>query len=376
MRLTRPGGYPAGEHPAPEILERYREGELGCAEARAVAEHVERCAACTMELEQTAEMLRMLSALPQYPAPRSFAVDDLSARRQTRTHNRSLWPAYTSLAASIVLALGFFGSLTGGFGASGGPQYASSARNVVESAPNAGGLAEDAGAAAGAAVDPQTGTSAAADTLVATEAPAGTGAGAAATIAPEFGIANAPEAGVTAAAASVESAPRPGAGDTAAATPSRPARTSAKAPSPGKARTGVRASRTAVAAAAGGAGASPSTRVPRGGMDEASARRHSSPTQAPAADEEQGAIPADSPFPATVAADSAVLRAPTPAATDDSEGAVPGRPTTEAHPTEANDAPTEESAPGSSPLTDVLGALSLASLVLAVALFLRARMLG
>ncbi len=107
MQLLGPDGRSPGSHPAPEELAAFGDRQLGDAETDVVEAHVRGCAQCTAELDEHARMLDMLRQLPELVVPRSFVLDDFAVRRPAR----SVWPAWVSLAASVVLALGMIGAL-------------------------------------------------------------------------------------------------------------------------------------------------------------------------------------------------------------------------------------------------------------------------
>ncbi len=147
MQLLGPDGRSPGSHPAPEELAAFGDRQLGDAETGYVEAHVRGCEQCTAELGEHARMLDMLRQLPELAAPRSFLLDDLAVRRPAR----SVWPAWVSLAASVVLALGMIGALqrTNGspFAASAPSEHAA----VVDTTSGEADAPEAAGGAAGGA---------------------------------------------------------------------------------------------------------------------------------------------------------------------------------------------------------------------------------
>ncbi len=115
MRVTGQDEPYAGAHPEPEVLAEYAAGEFEEESAQAVAAHILTCAQCRGEVESYGTMAALLRNLPQRPPPRSFALDELAVRRERRP---TIWPAWASLAASIVLAIGMISVLGGLPGAS------------------------------------------------------------------------------------------------------------------------------------------------------------------------------------------------------------------------------------------------------------------
>lgn len=115
MRVTGQDETYASAHPEPEVLAEYAAGEFEEERSRAVAAHVRRCTRCRGEVESYGTMVALLRNLPQFSAPCSFALDELAVRRERRP---TIWPAWASLAASIVLAIGMISALGGLPGAS------------------------------------------------------------------------------------------------------------------------------------------------------------------------------------------------------------------------------------------------------------------
>ena len=115
MRVTGRDEPYTGAHPELEVLAEYAAGDAEEERARAVAAHLPTCARCRGEVESYNTMSAMLRNLPQFSPPRSFALDELAVRRERRP---SIWPAWASLAASIVLAIGMISALGGLPGAS------------------------------------------------------------------------------------------------------------------------------------------------------------------------------------------------------------------------------------------------------------------
>lgn len=170
MFLTWPGAIPPGDHPSEEHLAEYRDGQMSEETARPISAHVEHCAQCRQVLDGYAAMLGLLDMLPQYPVPRSFAVDDISVWRKTRP----IWPAYASLAASIVFALAMLGSIlvsvasglngasmAGSGASSGSSRFGGQVETVTSGGPAAqeprAGATAASGGATGAEVVPATG---------------------------------------------------------------------------------------------------------------------------------------------------------------------------------------------------------------------------
>ncbi|MEJ7654924.1 MAG: zf-HC2 domain-containing protein [Chloroflexia bacterium] len=121
--MTWQDAVPVGSHPSDEQLAEYQdEGLQSAAERQRIEAHLESCAECRAIVEQFGSMATMLRALPSYPAPRPFTIDELSVRR-TR---RPIWQAYASLAASLVLMLATVASLLSTSGPSEFSPYASS----------------------------------------------------------------------------------------------------------------------------------------------------------------------------------------------------------------------------------------------------------
>ncbi len=115
--MSWPGGPNLGAHPEPEQLAEYAGGDMEARRARGIAAHLETCEQCSREVEEYAGMLGLLNRLPRYAAPRSFLLDELSVRRRSRP---SSVPAWASLVASVVFALGMLGALAGGSGGGAG----------------------------------------------------------------------------------------------------------------------------------------------------------------------------------------------------------------------------------------------------------------
>ncbi|MBA2364024.1 MAG: zf-HC2 domain-containing protein [Chloroflexia bacterium] len=125
----------ASAHPEPELLAEYADGEMDDERTRPVAAHLQTCARCRSEVESYGSMAALLSNLPQRPAPRSFALDELVVRRERRA---PIWPAWASLAASIVLAIGMINALGGLSG--GGMSASLTAGSTTPDAADQGGL--------------------------------------------------------------------------------------------------------------------------------------------------------------------------------------------------------------------------------------------
>lgn len=110
MLLTGPEGPSAERHPALDELAEYADGRMPSELARPIETHLEQCARCLKDAEDFFELTSLLRAVPQQPAPRSFAIDEVAERGLAR---KPVWSAWTSLAASVVLALGMLGALAG-----------------------------------------------------------------------------------------------------------------------------------------------------------------------------------------------------------------------------------------------------------------------
>ncbi len=150
MRVTGRDEPYAGAHPEPEVLAEYAAGEFEEERAWAVAAHLPTCARCRGEVESYGTMAALLHNLPQFSPPRSFALDELAVRRERRP---STWPAWASLAASIVLAIGMISALGGLPGAS---------DSTMMSTGGSTERAADQGGSAGAEADQPRGNSASA----------------------------------------------------------------------------------------------------------------------------------------------------------------------------------------------------------------------
>ncbi len=110
MLLTGPERPSAEHHPALEELAEYADGRMPPELARPIESHLEQCEHCLEDTKGFLELTSLLEAVPQVPTPRSFAIDEFAERRRART---PAWSAWTSLAASVVLALGMLGALAG-----------------------------------------------------------------------------------------------------------------------------------------------------------------------------------------------------------------------------------------------------------------------
>ncbi|MDQ3328717.1 MAG: hypothetical protein M3506_09370 [Chloroflexota bacterium] len=131
--MTRQEELYAGAHPEPELLAEYADAQMDDERARPVAAHLLTCTRCQAEVESYGALTALLGNLPQRPAPRSFALDELAVRRQRRA---PVWPAWASLAASIVLAIGMINALGGGMGA--GMTAGSTTNDAAEQSGGAG----------------------------------------------------------------------------------------------------------------------------------------------------------------------------------------------------------------------------------------------
>lgn len=153
--MIQTGGTHDMEHPNSETLAEFAFGGLGGGERERVESHVRDCEQCSAEVGQYTAMSGMLAALPEYEPPRSFALSDFDVAAP----RRSLLPAWLSLAASIVLALGMVGAIarsnSGGGASNSSAQYVSGAassggagQSASESSAGAGGTASGVNSAA------------------------------------------------------------------------------------------------------------------------------------------------------------------------------------------------------------------------------------
>lgn len=132
MLLTGPVGPYAGRHPEPEELAEYADGQMLPEDASRIDAHLELCERCSEEADSYGRIVGFLSALPQHPVPHSFVLDELAHRRHI---GRNAWPAWTSLAASLILALGMVGVLADFPGGSQSGGSVASVPNEAVSAP-------------------------------------------------------------------------------------------------------------------------------------------------------------------------------------------------------------------------------------------------
>lgn len=354
MQLTWPGGPDMGAHPASEELAEYAGGEMEGARARVLEAHLEGCERCGREVEEYGSMVGLLARLPMYPAPRSFALDDITARRRPA---RGAWPAWASLVASIVLALGMLRALIGP--SVGGNQMAAS----VSSGGSGGGASEreleardDGSAVTGgstgatanqAAPDADTGAA-----TVVTEAAGGVtdqGSGAA-----EATVATAGEGGATPVTAAAAPQGRASAGQ-----PTQ-ARAPADQPVPESSQ-----QRVATGGAPKGAEA---TTAPQQGGTARSAPQDTAGTEAAAQDPGPVATLASD---ATAVAEAVYPASAVPAAAREETAEIERL---RAAPEGSGDQPTEAPATGGNrPLAALLGVLSGLALSVSVYLFRRAR---
>jgi hypothetical protein len=123
-------------HPRAD-LSAFIDGQLSQERHAAVQTHLARCAACQAEVDDLIETRAALSALPQTPAPRSFALtpDQIAAPVKRRPHRAENAPAFfgmriASAGIAVALALVFVADL--GDGGSGGNNE--SARSAGEDA--------------------------------------------------------------------------------------------------------------------------------------------------------------------------------------------------------------------------------------------------
>jgi predicted anti-sigma-YlaC factor YlaD len=100
---------------AADLLD-YSEGRLNGAELTRVEAHLKECPTCAGDAHALSDIAGMLGQLPVKTAPRSFVIDDITARRlkKTQGYYRLGWLA-TAAAALVLMAvvgLDAFGALS------------------------------------------------------------------------------------------------------------------------------------------------------------------------------------------------------------------------------------------------------------------------
>lgn len=93
-----------------ELLEPYLDGDLSPAQTSQLGEHLERCRACTAELELAGRIQRELRSMPQLDCPPEVLERSRLARRGEvvpfRPRDRSLGVRIAAIAAALLLAVG------------------------------------------------------------------------------------------------------------------------------------------------------------------------------------------------------------------------------------------------------------------------------